>query len=131
MKEDINSREDLDRLVRHFYDFLLADERMEPIFTSVAKIDLESHFPHLVEFWHSLIFMTGAYKRNVMDKHLSLHLKYPLQEEHFQIWLNYFYRAVDDLFSGPRSEDAKSRAKSMALLMQVKIRQMDQGSLLL
>lgn len=62
-----------------------------------------------------------------MDKHLALHLKYPLKDLHFNIWLEYFNQAVDTLFTGPRSEDAKERAKSIALLMQVKIKQMNQG----
>lgn len=127
MKRDIENKEDLDQLVRYFYNLLLADDRMAPIFLDIAKINLEAHFPHLVEFWHSLLFMTGAYKRNVMEKHLSLHLKYPLEDLHFNIWLDYFNQAVDALFSGPRSEDAKERARSIALLMQVKIKQMNQG----
>ena len=125
--KDIETKEDLDRLMRYFYDLLLNDERMRPIFIDIAQIDLEAHFPHLVDFWHSLLFMTGAYKRNVMDKHLTLHRRYPLKEIHFEIWLKYFNESVDNLFTGPRSEDAKNRAKSIALLMQHKIKQMQEG----
>ncbi|MCB0686207.1 MAG: group III truncated hemoglobin [Saprospiraceae bacterium] len=125
MKRDIENREDLDQLVRKFYDKLLADSIMRPIFLDVAKIDLEEHFPHLVEFWHSLLFMTGSYRRNVMDKHLVLHTKIALEEIHFKIWLRYFKNSVDELFLGARSEDAKNRAESIALLMQYKINELN------
>lgn len=126
LRKDIETREDLDRLMRNFYDRLLSDDRMRPIFIDVAQLDLETHFPHLVEFWHSLLFLTGAYKRNVMEKHLVLHQKIALEPKHFEIWLQYFRESVDNLFEGSRSEDAKQRAESIALLMQVKIKQMDQ-----
>ena len=53
--------------------------------------------------------------------------KAPLKEIHFEIWLRYFNESVDNLFTGPRSEDAKNRAKSIALLMQHKIKQMQEG----
>ncbi|MBK8501600.1 MAG: group III truncated hemoglobin [Saprospiraceae bacterium] len=124
MKQDIESREDLATLVKYFYDFLLADEVMSPIFMEVAKIDLESHLPHLVDFWHSLLFMTGAYKRNVMEMHLALHAKKSLEKNHFDLWLHYFEKSVNDLFVGPRSELAIERANSIAQLMQFKISQM-------
>jgi hemoglobin len=122
MKRDIETRDDLVVLVANFYDLLLSDETMAPIFIEVAEIDLETHLPHLVEFWYSLIFMTGTYRRNVMELHLALHLKVKLEQNHFEIWLKYFENSVRDLYEGPNSELAIERAKSIAQLMQHKIK---------
>jgi hemoglobin len=124
-KNDIESREDLMLLVRHFYELMLKDEMLAPIFTDVAKIDLEKHLPHLVDFWHSLLFRTGEYRRNVMNMHIDLHLKSALEKKHFDRWLSYFRQSINQFFEGPRSTEAIERATSIALLMQVKIGQVD------
>ena len=121
---DIESREDLALLVRYFYDEMLQDQTLGPIFTEVARIDLDTHLPHLVEFWHSMLFLTGAYKKNVMNMHFDLHRKTALEKKHFDLWLHYFTRAVKENFSGPRSDLALERATSISLLMQVKIAQL-------
>ena len=124
-KNDIESREDLLLLVRHFYELMLVDDLLAPIFMDVAKIDLEKHLPHLVDFWYSLLFRTGEYRRNVMNVHLDLHMKTALEKKHFDRWLDYFRQSVNELFQGPRSTEAIERATSIALLMQVKIGQVD------
>ena len=51
MKADITSREDLDLLMRSFYDKLLSDDVVSYLFTEVIELDLEEHFPRLVDFW--------------------------------------------------------------------------------
>jgi len=123
MKKDIETREDLALLMEYFYDLLLSDPTMAPIFLEVAQIDLKTHLPHLIEFWHSLLFMTGAYRRNVMLMHIALHRKFRLEKKHFDLWLGYFEKSVRNLFAGPRSEEAINRAHSIAQLMQFKISQ--------
>ncbi len=124
MKRDIENHDDLTVLVANFYDLLLNDETMAPIFIEVAQIDLATHLPHLVDFWYSLIFMTGTYRRNVMEMHLALNLKVKLEHNHFEIWLKYFENSVRDLYEGPNSELAIERANSIAQLMQHKIKQL-------
>ena len=50
MKKDIASREDIELLMNTFYSRLLSDERINYIFTDVAKIDIEKHLPVIVGF---------------------------------------------------------------------------------
>lgn len=119
-KTDIENRDDLLRLVTAFYDKLLADPLMAPIFIEVAKINLEEHLPVLVDFWDSVLFFTAKYKGNAMLPHLRLHEQHPLQKEHFRRWLAFFDLTVDELFEGEKAQLAKDRAKSIALLMEVK-----------
>ena len=108
-------------LVTDFYELMLQDELLAPIFLEVAKIDLEQHLPHLVDFWYSILFMTGEYRRNVMEMHLSLGRRVELKPEHFDRWLGYFKRSVQKSFAGPKADLAIERAQSIALLMQVKL----------
>ena len=118
---DIQNRKDLERLMADFYDRLLADDSINYIFTDVARIDLPQHLPHIVDFWELSILHSGNYKKNVMQVHLGIHEKENLTAAHFQTWLGHFNNAVDAHFSGPNAEMIKTRALSIATVMQVKL----------
>ena len=49
---DIKNREDLEILLSKFYSKLLSDETISYIFTDVAKINLKSHLPKIIDFWN-------------------------------------------------------------------------------
>ncbi len=127
-KKDIQDRGDINALVKAFYRRLLNDDRISYLFKNLTGEHLEEHFAILCDFWESVLFFTGGYKRNTMLKHLSLHDQHGLTTEHFQIWLAFFNETVDSLFDGEKSELAKERAYSIALIMQMKIKEMDQLS---
>ena len=120
-RHDIRHREDILLLMRTFYEKLLSDEIMRPIFTDVAHIDLDHHLPILADFWQHILFHEGDYKGNPMQVHLALHEKSPLTKQHFDIWMGYFKETVEELFDGPLAFMAVSRAASIAVVMQQKI----------
>ncbi len=122
---DISTRKDIELLMRTFYSKMLVDEELAPIFNEVAQIDLEAHIPRLVLFWESILFQTGTYRTNVMEMHIALHHKKNLQKIHFDRWLSYFVETVSENHQGPLAHLAIERAKSIALLMQFKINQLD------
>ena len=128
MKPDLHTRQDIECFMSTFYEKLLADKTLGPIFTEVAKINLEEHLPILADFWEGILFQNRKYKRNAMTPHLVLHEKYPLEKRHFDLWLHYFNTTLDELFAGEKAELAKARAKSIALLMQVKIEQLNNNN---
>lgn len=123
MKEldDIRKREDIDRLMRNFYEKLLNDPDMAPIFEKVVAKGLDHHFDVLVDFWDNILFFTGAYKNNAMVKHIELNEWYPLRKVHFEKWLSFFKSSVDQLFEGAKATLAKERADQIATLMEFKI----------
>lgn len=115
--KDIETREDIDRLMHVFYERALADDVIGYIFTEVAKLDLEKHLPIIGDFWESLLFGTGVYQqhaRNPLMVHHELHTMSPLFTEHFERWLELFEKAVDENFSGERAEFIKTRAHAIA-----------------
>ena len=125
MKHDIRNREDIRLLMERFYDKLLADESISYLFTDVAKINPELHFPVLVDFWDSMLFQADSYHKNAMKPHLDLHQQSPLEAHHFKTWLSYFIDTVNELFEGDKAELAKQRATSIATVMQIKIIELD------
>jgi hemoglobin len=124
MKKDISNREDLLKILTHFYKKLLADKSISYLFTDVARVDLPHHLDILVDFWDSILFQKDAYRKNAMQPHMVLHQKSPLQKHHFQTWLKYFNESVDELFEGEKAFLAKERALSIATVMQIRVSQL-------
>lgn len=121
---DIETRDDIDLLMRAFYERALADEVIGHIF-GVAGLDLDEHLPVIGDFWESLLFTTGAYakhERNPLVIHRELDLKVRLEPHHFERWLEIFMAAVDQRFEGTRADIAKFRAQAIASRMQEYIR---------
>lgn len=118
---DIKNREDLEILLSKFYSKLLSDETISYIFTDIAKINLESHLPKIIDFWNLSLFGKGDYSNNVMKIHLDLNAEEKLNEKHFKTWLNAFYTTVDENFLGKNAEIIKTKALSIATVMQIKL----------
>jgi len=123
-KKDIGSRSDLLLLMQEFYKKLLADNSIDYLFTDIANVNLDHHFPVLVDFWDSILFQSGTYQKNAMQPHMALHQKSPLSKHHFETWLRYFKETVDELFEGNNAFIIKERATSIATVMQIKIKQL-------
>ena len=124
MKKDIESREDITRLMETFYDRLLADPAISYLFTDVAMIDMPAHIPIIVDFWESVLFQADTYHKNAMRPHMVLHGKSALTKTHFDTWLAHFRGTVEDMFAGEKAFQAIERANSIATLMQIKIKQL-------
>lgn len=118
---DIETKQDLEILLSKFYSKLLSDETISYIFTDVAKINLESHIPKIIDFWNLSLFGKGNYSNNVMKIHLDLNSEENLNQKHFDTWLNTFNQTVDANFSGKNAEIIKTKALSIATVMQIKM----------
>lgn len=113
---DIENRKDIDELMRLFYSRAIADETIGFIFTDVAKLDLDQHLPIIGDFWETVLFQAGNYAqhgRNPLQVHGDLNEKVELLPSHFQRWLEIFFRSVDDLFAGERTDFLKQRASTI------------------
>ena len=54
-RPDMDSRESIDFFVDRFYERVLADEQLSPIFVDVAEVDLAIHLPHIKSYWRKLL----------------------------------------------------------------------------
>lgn len=126
MKSDITNRDDLYTLVSLFYEKLFVDIEIKHFFVDFTdKMVLEKHLQILVDFWDNILFFSGGYRKNAMKPHLDLSKSKPFESYHFKHWLSNFNESVDELFEGNNAHAIKSRAQSIAIVMEIKISQMN------
>ena len=118
---DIQNRTDLEDVLNDFYSAAFADPLLGPVFTDVAKLDLESHLPVITDFWESILFGTVRYQGNVMQKHIDLDQKGQLEPEHFNQWIELFQQAITTKFTGAKATEMLSRANVIAATMGYKL----------
>lgn len=121
-KPDLDSRERIEFFVDRFYERLLDDAQLAPIFVDVAEIDLAVHLPHIKDYWCKLLLGEKGYSRHTMNIHRQLHGKRPLRPDDFERWLAFFVATVDEHFAGERAERAKQIAAAIAANMQKSLR---------
>ena len=117
-RPDLDCRENIEAFVDRFYERLLSDEQLAPIFVDVARVDLAVHLPHIKDYWCKLLLGEQGYRRHTMNIHRQLHGKRPLHRGDFERWLAFFTGTVDDYFAGERAERAKRVAASIAANME-------------
>jgi hemoglobin len=125
--KDISSETDVKHLLDSFYKKVIADPVIGFIFTEVIALSWEKHMPIMYSFWTSLLLGPNTYAGNPMIKHIELNQKTPLTKEHFERWLTLWESTVHENFSGPKADEAISRAKSISGIMQFKIGQSNRG----
>ena len=116
-KPDLNSRQLIEFFLECFYARLLADRQLAPIFFDVARIDIDVHLPHIVDYWCKLLLGDTGYQRHTMDIHRRLHGSRALREDDFKRWLGHFMHTVDLHFVGENAEHAKRLATTIAANM--------------
>jgi hemoglobin len=116
-KPDLDSAENIAAFVEAFYERLLADPHLAPIFVDVANIDVREHFPRIQAYWQKLLLGDSDYQRHTMNIHRQLHDKQALQPSDFEQWLSYFIATAEEGFSGEKTERAKRIASSIAANM--------------
>ena len=124
---DIQSRKDIELLMTAFYEKVKNDDTIGFIFNDIARVNWEHHIPIICNFWETLLLDATSYRKNAMEVHYILNRKVPFQEKHFEQWLILFFETVDQLFSGKIATMAKTKAKSIAALMQLKMKQETEG----
>ena len=121
MKADIENRADIENLVNLFYHYVKQDKTIGFIFNDVVKMNWETHIPLITDFWETILLDNPVYKKNAMEVHYDITKKLPLTSEHFERWLQLFNNTIDELYEGPKADLAKTRAKSIAAVMQFKM----------
>ena len=122
MKKDIQNREDIYLVIKEFYSKLLIDDRIKHFFEGIVRQKhLDDHLETITDFWNGILFSDTTYQRNAMQPHISLNRTSPFNKEHFKVWLHHFYSSIDENFSGQKAEMAKTRALSIATVMEIKM----------
>jgi len=111
---DLADRADVAVLVDAFYRRVFEDPMIGPIFTDVARMDLDHHLPIITDFWDTVLFNSRAYRRDLLQLHLALNRRFPLEARHFERWLALWSATVDEHYAGRRAELAKTQGRRIA-----------------
>jgi len=120
MKKDIENRADIENLVDTFYQKVKKDDLIAFFFDEVAQLNWEAHMPKMYDFWEMIVFGAGNFRGNPMRTHIDLNQKEALEKKHFDRWLVLFDATVDELFEGQKAHLVKTRALSIATVIQMK-----------
>ncbi|SFJ51354.1 hemoglobin [Myroides guanonis] len=117
MKKDIENLEDVKQLVNMFYERVRINELIGPIFNAKIQDRWEMHLQQMYNFWQTVLLEEHTYNGRPFPPHAHL----PISQEHFDTWLELFKNTLDELFDGPKVEEAKWRANQMAQMFLNKI----------
>jgi len=119
MKKDISNKKDIEKLVNLFYEKVKKDTVIAHYFK--GDFNWANHLQIMYKFWENVLFYTGNYSGNPMEKHFEIHAKCPLTMKHFHQWTKLFNETVDELFYGEKADSIKLKASNIATVMQIKI----------
>jgi len=92
------------RMVHGFYARIRSDAVLGPIFNgAIAQDRWPTHLANMVDFWSSVLLMTGRYSGRPMAAHLQLDIKRrehdmpQLDQPHFDRWLELFRATAADI----------------------------------
>ena|SRR5688572_3421777 len=116
-KKDISGVSDIELLVNDFYTAVRNDGLLAPVFTNVIQDRWPSHLEKMVKFWETVLLGGERYFGKPFVPHANL----PVNQQHFDRWLQLFEQTVDANFAGDKAEEAKWRGSRMAVLFLSKI----------
>ncbi len=115
--KDIESRDDVYKLVSDFYSKIRIDTVLGPIFNGHIEDDKwPAHINKLTDFWMTGLFGVVCFKGNPTEAHRKVdkNLNHTIDQEHFGLWINLWFDTIDDLFEGPLANRAKEASRKMA-----------------
>lgn len=116
--KDISTVEDIKKLVDTFYEKVRQDELVGPVFKDRFQDRWPLHLEKMYAFWQTVLLHEQAYHGSPFPPHAQL----PIDQAHFERWMELFTSTVDTLFTGENANDAKWRAGKMAQMFQSKIK---------
>jgi len=119
---ELNSRENINCLVRTFYQKVQNDELIGPIFNNQID-DWELHFERLTDFWETNLLFVRKYKGKPIQvhNHVDKVNNHGITQVHFGRWLQLWFETLNDKFTGANVKLAKDRARLMSTHFFLKI----------
>lgn len=114
---DLTGRADVEALLRRFYGRVLVDDVLAVPFTALQISGLDAHIPVMCDFWETVLFRAGLYRRSALHAHLLVHQRTSLSGRHFVRWLTTWNNTVDEMYRGPVAERTKTQAARIAWAM--------------
>ncbi len=134
-KSNLQTRDDIKKLVVKFYSKIQADDLLGSFFEKMIPNEKEwdKHYELLTAFWELNLIEVKGFDGNPAKAHHSVDkvFKQSITTQHFERWVELWTSTVDELFEGEMAEKAKQRAKGMAKGMYKKILDQRPGGFIL
>jgi hemoglobin len=104
---------DVQLLVRRFYQAVIPDALLGPIFHDFG-VDWAGHIPKLVDFWAGRLLGHAGYDGNPVAAHQPVLDRCGFGRAELDRWLELWDETVDELFVGEVAALAKERARVAA-----------------
>ncbi|MDY8138237.1 group III truncated hemoglobin [Aquimarina sp. 2201CG5-10] len=119
---DIESREDIHKLVSLFYAKIRKDKMLGYIFNNMIH-NWDEHIERLTDFWETNLLFVAKFKGNPIAVHQKVDKTFngTITQEHFGNWLNLWFETIDQLHLGEKAEIAKRRARKMSTHLYIKM----------
>ena len=115
--QDISNIDDIKLLVNTFYEKVQHDDLIGPIFNQKMIGRWPEHLEKMYRFWQTILLEEHTYSGTPFPPHKHL----PVNQSHFDRWMEIFTATVDNLFVGKLADEAKVRAANMAYMFNYKI----------
>lgn len=116
-RKDIESMNDVKDLVDTFYSKVRHDEIIGPVFQEKIKDEWAPHLEKMYAFWGGILLGKNEYRGRPFPPHMSL----SIDGRHFRRWLELFHETVDEMFTGPVSDEAIFRSVKIAQVFMSKL----------
>ncbi|MDN3517144.1 group III truncated hemoglobin [Aquisalimonas lutea] len=115
---DLDTPERIDAFIDAFYEHVLDDPLLAPVFLDVAAIDVPEHLAVIKGYWRKMLLGHDSYRRNMMARHEAVHGRCGLEARHFERWLALYRAILAARFQGPYARRADTLAVTIAGNMQ-------------
>ncbi|QAR30047.1 group III truncated hemoglobin [Ornithobacterium rhinotracheale] len=116
-KPDLDTIELVRLMVDKFYTKVRKDELLAPIFEERIDDHWKEHLEKMYKFWQTILHDEHTYYGSPFPPHANM----PVEQKHFDRWLELFNQNLNELFEGPLKEEASWRAQKMAQMFMYKI----------
>ena len=116
-REDLDSLDQIIKLVDLFYGKVKEDALIGPIFEDRIKGHWDKHLQKMYTFWQTVLLKEHTYYGSPFPPHAKL----PIDKKHFERWLLLFQETLRENFFGEKATEALWRAAKMAEMFQIKI----------
>lgn len=116
-RKEIVQLDQIKLMVNSFYDKVRSDELLAPIFNRQIGNKWPHHLEKMYRFWQTVLLGEHTYYGSPFAPHAQL----PVDQIHFNRWLELFNKTIDEYFTGKKAEEAKWRAGKMAEMFNYKI----------
>lgn len=113
----IESRNDINLLVKKFYAKVRMDDLLGPVFNTIIPDEKwPAHLEKLTDFWEGALLGVPGFRGNPIRAHQNADatMGNSIEQIHFSRWLHLWFETIDSLYTGQIAQRAKDAARVMS-----------------